>query len=90
MPLSVKIWWEKLVEGWPQLTRLQRLTAYFAGLDLFLFVAWRISALFSTDSSLGGWFRFVGYLTIFFGLLVIAGLVLVGKTRMWRAFASIG
>lgn len=82
MAISLKNWRQNLVEGWPKLSRLERLTAYFAALDLFLLIAWRVSALFTADSSLGGWFRFVGYLAIFLGLLVIARYV--RRVVMWR------
>jgi phosphoserine phosphatase RsbU/P len=82
MPFSLKNWRPSLAEWWPRLTRLERLTLYFAGLDVFLLAAWRVSALFSADSSLGGWFRFVGYLTLFFGLLVAARYV--RRILMWR------
>ncbi len=82
IPFSLKNWRHSLVEGWPKLTRLERLTAYFAGLDLFLLIVWRVAALFTADSSLGGWFRFIGYVTIFLGLLVIARFV--RRVVMWR------
>ena len=82
MAISLKNWRQSLVEGWPKLSRLERLTAYFAGLDLFLLIVWRISALFTADSSLGGWFRFVAYVAIFLGLLVIGRYV--RRVVMWR------
>ena len=82
MPFSLKNWRSKAAEWWPGLTRLERLTFYFAGLDVFLLVAWRISGFFTADSSLGGWFRFVAYLTVFLGFLVVARYV--RRILMWR------
>ncbi|HEY5161548.1 MAG TPA: hypothetical protein VII81_00930, partial [Terriglobales bacterium] len=82
MQFSLKNWRQNLADRWPRLTRLERLTFYFAGLDLFLFVAWKVSSYFTTDSSLGGWFRFIAYLTVFVGLLVVARYV--RRVLMWR------
>jgi sigma-B regulation protein RsbU (phosphoserine phosphatase) len=82
MAFSLKNWRQDLGDFWPRLTRLERLTVYFAGIDLFLFVAWKIGGLFGADSSLGGWFTFVGYLTAFLALLV--GARYVRRVLMWR------
>jgi sigma-B regulation protein RsbU (phosphoserine phosphatase) len=82
MQFSLKNWRQNVADRWPRLTRLERLTVYFGGLDLFLFVVWKVSALFTPDSNLAGWFRWIGYITIFLGLLVAARYV--RRVLMWR------
>ena len=82
MASSLQNWRQTLAERWPRLTRLERVTVYFAGLDLFLLLVWRIAALFGAGASLGGWFRFVAYLTIFLAFLIAAKYV--RRVVMWR------
>ncbi|MGH9521804.1 MAG: PP2C family protein-serine/threonine phosphatase [Terriglobales bacterium] len=73
---------QKLALAWPRLTRLERLTAYFAALAVFLFAVARVVALFGRDSGLDGWFRFVTGLTVILALLVAARYV--RRVLMWR------
>lgn len=82
MAVSLQNWRQNIAERWPQLSKIERLTIYFAGLDLFLLAVWQIAALFQRGSSLGGWFRFLAFVTIFFALLTLAGVV--RRKLMWR------
>lgn len=75
-------WRQKLALAWPRLTRLERLTAYFAGLSLFLLAISKLVALFGRDSGLDGWFRFAGFITFVLGLFVAARYV--RRVLMWR------
>jgi sigma-B regulation protein RsbU (phosphoserine phosphatase) len=69
---------------WPRMGRLARVTAYFAGVDLLLLVAWCVSLLAKPGGSpsLMGWVRFLAYVT---GLLAaVLGLRWVRRKLMWR------
>jgi phosphoserine phosphatase RsbU/P len=69
---------------WPRMSRLARVTAYFAGLDLLLLVIWAVSLLVKTGgiASLASWIRFLAYVTICLGALL--GLRWVRRKLMWR------
>jgi sigma-B regulation protein RsbU (phosphoserine phosphatase) len=78
----LQTWRLKLALGWPRLTRLERLTAYFAAIALLLFVVAKIAALFGGDAGLDGWFQFIAIVTGVLGLLVAARYI--RRVLMWR------
>lgn len=82
MPKYLQTWRSKLAEHWPRLTRLERLTVYFAGLAVLLFIISRIAGLFGKDAGLDGWFRFIAVVTALLGLWV--GGRYVRRVLMWR------
>jgi sigma-B regulation protein RsbU (phosphoserine phosphatase) len=69
---------------WPRMSRLARVTAYFAGLDVLLLLIWSVSLLAKPGGSAGliGWVRFLAYVTICLGLVL--GLRWVRRKLMWR------
>ena len=69
---------------WPRMSRLARVTAYFAGLDVLLLLIWSLSLLAKPGGSAGliGWVRFLAYVTIALGLVL--GLRWVRHKLMWR------
>ncbi|HEX9119814.1 MAG TPA: PP2C family protein-serine/threonine phosphatase [Terriglobales bacterium] len=69
---------------WPRMSRLARVTAYFAGLDLLLLVIWAVSLLAKPGGSTGliGWVKFLAYVTICLG--IVLGLRWVRRKLMWR------
>src|ERR1051325_7107767 len=69
---------------WPLMSRLARITAYFAALDLLLFVIWSISLLakHGGSSSLMSWVKFLAYVTILLALAL--ALRWVRRKLMWR------
>lgn len=82
MSSYLQTWRSKLVQGWPRLTRLERLTVYFAGLAILLFIISRAAAVFDKDAGLNGWFRFIAVVTGLLGLLVASRYV--RRVLMWR------
>ncbi|MGB9104172.1 MAG: PP2C family protein-serine/threonine phosphatase [Terriglobales bacterium] len=69
---------------WPRMSRLARVTAYFAGLDLLLLLIWSVSLLAKPGGSAGliGWVRFLAYVTV--GLGIVLGLRWLRRKLMWR------
>ncbi|MGI9104468.1 MAG: SpoIIE family protein phosphatase [Terriglobales bacterium] len=69
---------------WPQMSRVARVAAYFAAVDLLLLLVWGIMALVRPGGSAGmlGWVRFVSIITAFL-LAWLAGRWLRKKV-MWR------
>ncbi len=69
---------------WPRISRLARVTAYFAGLDLLLLVIWSVTLLGKPggSASLAGWVRFLAYLTT--ALVFVLGLRWLRRKLMWR------
>lgn len=69
---------------WPRMSRLARVTAYFAGLDLLLLVIWSVSLLAKPGGIAGliGWVKFLAYVTICLG--IVLGLRWVRRKLMWR------
>src|SRR5581483_3688844 len=69
---------------WPRMSRLARIAAYFAGLDLLLLLLWSVSLLVrhGGSSSLAGWAKFLAYVTGI--LLAILALRWVRRKLMWR------
>jgi phosphoserine phosphatase RsbU/P len=69
---------------WPRMSRVARVAAYFAGLDLLLLLIWSVSLLVKPGGSAGliGWVRFLAYVTI--GLGIVLGLRWVRRKLMWR------
>ena len=82
MAFSQKNWRQDVAERWPRLSKVERLTIYFGVLDLLLLIVWQIASLFGAGESLGGWFRFLAFITIFLGLLTFAGFL--RRKVMWR------
>jgi sigma-B regulation protein RsbU (phosphoserine phosphatase) len=70
--------------GWLPLSRLARLTLYFAGLDLLLAVLWQLSRLvhLSAGRDLGGWVIFLTYVSA--GLALLLAARWVRRRLMWR------
>ena len=64
--------------------RLARVTAYFAGVDLLLLLAWCVSLLAKPGGSpsLMVWVRFLAYVTVL--LAAVLGLRWVRRKLMWR------
>jgi sigma-B regulation protein RsbU (phosphoserine phosphatase) len=69
---------------WPRMSRLARVTAYFAALDLLLLVIWSVSLLAKPGGSAGliGWVRFLASVTISLG--IVLGLRWLRRKLMWR------
>ena len=69
---------------WPRMSRLARVTAYFAALELLLLVIWCVSLLVKPGGSAGllGWVKFLDYVTTF--LAIVLGLRWVRRKLMWR------
>ncbi|MGZ4838712.1 MAG: PP2C family protein-serine/threonine phosphatase [Terriglobales bacterium] len=67
---------------WPKMGRLARVTAYFAGLDLALFLAWCASLLAGGSTSLLAWVRVLAYVTVV--LAAVLGLRWVRRKLLWR------
>ncbi len=66
------------------MSRLARIAAYFAGLDLLLLLLWSVSLLVrhGGSSSLAGWAKFLAYVTGV--LLAVLALRWVRRKLMWR------
>lgn len=69
---------------WPRMSRLARITAYFAGLDLLLLAIWSISLLLTRGGSTGlmWWTGFLAYVTAVLALAL--GLRWARRKLMWR------
>src|ERR1051325_2829134 len=69
---------------WPGMSRLARITAYFAGLDLLLFLFWSVSLLIRQggSSSLATWVKFLAYVSGF--LLAALAVRWLRRKVMWR------
>jgi len=69
---------------WPRMSRLARITAYFAGLDLLLLLLWSASLLIrhGGSPSLAGWAKFLAYVTAV--LLAALALRWLRRKVMWR------
>ncbi len=67
---------------WPRLGRLAHATVYFAAVDLFLLVLWRVGALFGRLGNLGGWVKFLGFVTAL--LVLLLGARWLRRRLMWR------
>ncbi len=69
---------------WPRMSRLARVTAYFAGLDLLLLVIWSVSLLAKPGGLAGliAWIKFLAYVTAVLGLAL--GLRWLRRKVMWR------
>jgi sigma-B regulation protein RsbU (phosphoserine phosphatase) len=69
---------------WPHMSRLARITAYFAGLDALLLVIWSVSLLAKPggSASLRGWVTFLAYVTA--SLALVLGLRWLRRKLMWR------
>jgi phosphoserine phosphatase RsbU/P len=69
---------------WPRMSRLARVTAYFAGLELLLLLIWSVSLLANPAGSavLIGWVRFLAYVTTLLG--IVLGLRWVRRKLIWR------
>jgi sigma-B regulation protein RsbU (phosphoserine phosphatase) len=73
---------EQIYGVWPRLGRLARTTVYFAAVDLFLLVLWQVGALYGRLTSLGGWVKFLTFITALLALLL--GARWVRRRLMWR------
>jgi phosphoserine phosphatase RsbU/P len=69
---------------WPRMSRLARVTVYFAGLDLLLLVIWSVSLLAKPGGSAGliVWVKLLDYVTTCLG--IVLGLRWVRRKLMWR------
>src|SRR5690349_17757041 len=69
---------------WPLMGRMARLTAYFAGVDILLFVIWRVARLVKpgSGSSLEGWVRLLTFVTA--ALLLLLAARWMRRKVMWR------
>ena len=69
---------------WPRMSRLARITAYFAGLNVLLLLIWSASLPVKPggSASLSGWVKFLAYVTAFLALAL--GLRWLRRKLMWR------
>jgi len=69
---------------WPRMSRLARVAAYFAGLDLLLLLIWSLSLFAKPGGSAGliWWVGFLAYVTLV--LAFVLGLRWLRRKLMWR------